>query len=85
MALSERLNENPHRSTGMACSIGTLLGRLPSDEAQALNAMMNELGWSASRIYEALVSEGHEVGRQTIGRHRSRACKCWTTRNATVG
>ncbi len=38
---------------------------------------MNELGWSAARIFEALSNEGHIVGRQTIGRHRSKACSCF--------
>jgi hypothetical protein len=61
----------------MPCSVGALLERLPAEEATALEQMMGPLGWSASRIYEALANEGHEVGRQTIGRHRSRACRCF--------
>lgn len=77
MALSDRLAETPKRSTGSPCSVGALLDRLPADEHAALEAMLNELGWSAARIYEAVTAEGHDVGRQTIGRHRSRACKCF--------
>jgi hypothetical protein len=77
MALSERLKTTPQRQTGLPCSVGALLDVLPVDEASALEQMMGPLGWSASRIYEALAAEGHEVGRQTIGRHRSRACRCF--------
>jgi hypothetical protein len=78
MALVERLATTPQRKpTGIPCSVGALLDRLPPDEAAALEQMMGPLGWSGSRIYEALVAEGHEVGRQTIGRHRSRACRCF--------
>lgn len=77
MALSNKLDQTPRRNSGFACSVGSLLDRLPSDEAAALEQMMGPLGWSAARIYEALAVEGHEVGRQTIGRHRSRACRCF--------
>ncbi len=77
MALVDRLSETPRRSTGQPCSVGTLLDALPADEAKALEAMMNELGWSAARIFEALSNEGHIVGRQTIGRHRSKSCSCF--------
>lgn len=79
MALSERLKTTPQRQPGLPCSVGALLDTLPADEAGALEQMMGPLGWSASRIYEALAAEGHEVGRQTIGRHRSRACRCFET------
>lgn len=77
MALTDKLTDTPRRGPGFPCSVGALLDKLPGDEADALNAMMHELGWSAARIYEALAAEGHEVGRQTIGRHRSRACRCF--------
>lgn len=77
MALSERLKTTPQRRAGLPCSVGALLENLPADEADALQQMMGPLGWSAARIYEALANEGHEVGRQTIGRHRSRSCRCF--------
>lgn len=77
MALVDRLADTPRRLPGTACSVGSLLDQLPDPEAKALEAMMNELGWSAARIYEALTDEGHVVGRQTIGRHRSKSCSCF--------
>lgn len=77
MALTDRLTDAPRRGTGMPCSVGALLDALPADEADALNDMMHTLGWSGTRIYEALAAEGYEVGRQTIGRHRSKSCRCF--------
>lgn len=77
MALADRLAETPHRIAGTPCSVGALLDRLDAPERQALEDMMGPLGWSAARIYDALEAEGHEVGRQTIGRHRSRSCRCF--------
>lgn len=79
MALTDRLGEPPRRTTGLPCSIGALEEKLEGKEADALYAMLHTLGWSASRVYEALAAEGYEVGRQTINRHRSRACKCFSS------
>jgi hypothetical protein len=77
VALKDRLDDTPKRQVGLPCSVGALIDKLPPDEADALNDMMHTLGWSAARIYEALAAEGYEVGRQTIGRHRSRSCRCF--------
>jgi hypothetical protein len=77
MALADRLNDAPQRIAGKPCSVGALEERLDGAERQALDAMLHTLGWSEARIYDALMSEGYEVGRQTINRHRSRACRCF--------
>ena len=77
MALADRITtEAPKRVHGLPCSVGDLLNRLPDDEAAALKHML-ENGWSQNEIYDAVTAEGHEVGRQTINRHRSRACRCY--------
>ncbi len=77
MALTDRLDNTPQRVAGLPCSVGALEERLDGTEADALNAMLHTLGWSASRVYEALAAEGYEVGRQSINRHRSRSCRCF--------
>lgn len=77
MALADRLNNTPQRITGLPCSVGALEDRLQGEEREALDAMLHSLGWSAERIYAALTAEGYDVGRQTINRHRSRACRCF--------
>lgn len=77
MALSDRLESTPQRLHGLPCSIGALEDKLDGKEADALYAMLHTLGWSASRVYDALTAEGHIVGAQSINRHRSRACRCF--------
>ncbi|HKY58364.1 MAG TPA: hypothetical protein VJL80_10025 [Aeromicrobium sp.] len=77
MALVDRLTDTPARLQGKPCSIGDLESRLDGAELDALNAMLYTLGWSQARIYEALTAEGYDVGRQSINRHRARACRCF--------
>ena len=76
MALKDRAQQPPTRNHGLPCSVGNLLSELPTDEAQALETMLSSAAWSATDIFEALKAEGYEVGRQTIGRHRAKACRC---------
>ena len=77
MALKDRITQTaPKRAHGLPCSVGDLLDRLPDDERAALQHMLDN-GWSQNEIYDAVTAEGHEVGRQTINRHRSRACRCY--------
>jgi hypothetical protein len=79
MALADRIKDGPkRRPSGMPCSVGELEERLKgTTEGDALHAMLYELGWSQERIYADLRAEGHDVGKQTINRHRARACRCF--------
>lgn len=77
MGLADKLTTSSKPQHGLPCSVGALLDRLEGAEREALHAMLYELGWSASRIYDALTDEGYDVGRQTINRHRSQACRCF--------
>lgn len=77
MALVDRIKDDaPERKHGLPCSVGKLLEDLPADEADALRHMLGN-GWSMTQIYEAVTNEGHQIGMQTINRHRSRACRCF--------
>lgn len=76
MALADRITEPPTRRHGLPCSVGELLEALPDIESDALRHMLSA-GWSQDAIYTAITEEGHSVGRQTINRHRSRACRCF--------
>lgn len=79
MSLSAQLtNPPPAPLHGLPCSIGALRASLPVDEQAALDHMLTE--WSQSQVFIALSSEGYEVGRQTIGRHRRRECRCFGAR-----
>jgi hypothetical protein len=77
MALADRITDAPpERAHGLPCSVGKLLAELPDAEADALRHMLGN-GWSQNQIFDALTAEGHDVGRQTINRHRSRSCRCF--------
>lgn len=78
MSLAERVESGaPRRKpSGLPCSVQKLLNDLPADESAALQFMLDD-GWSQERIYADLRDEGREVGKQTINRHRSKACRCY--------
>jgi len=80
MALADRVQSKPTRRHGIPCSVGELLDTLPADESAALEQMLSG-GWSQAEIHAAVTAEGHYVGRQTINRHRSRACRCYQGAN----
>lgn len=63
----------------MPCSIGGLYVKLGNDQTEidALNRILYDLGWHAGQVYDALASEGHTVGRQSINRHRGKKCRCF--------
>ena len=61
---------------GDPCSVGTLLAALPKAEADALRGILADKAWTHESIFDTLIEEGHEVGRQTIGRHRRGQCRC---------
>lgn len=78
MAIADRIKQEPApKIHGLPCSIGALLDQLDEAEAQALNVMLYELNWNASQVYDALRDEGHQVGRQSINRHRGKNCRCF--------
>ena len=79
MSLAKRVKTPPVRTTGFDCSVGRLLNTLEGDELAALVEMLGHDksdGWPNEAIYDALTAEGHDVGRQTIGRHRRGRCRC---------
>jgi hypothetical protein len=77
LTLSQRLDAGPPTIIhGTPCSIATALSALPDEEAKALRRMLEDQRWTAGNVYDALTSEGIEVGRQSIGRHRRGDCRC---------
>jgi hypothetical protein len=77
MALADRVQSDaPERRFGLPCSVGKLLDELPEAEAAALQHMLSN-GWSQTQIHQAVTAEGHQIGMQTINRHRSRSCRCF--------
>lgn len=77
MSLTDRVAEGPAPVIhGSPCSVGIVLKRIPPAEAKALAEMLGDGSWTAGQIYDALLEEGHGVGRQTIARHRAGKCRC---------
>lgn len=78
MSLTDRARARPSPPVhGAPCSVGGLLDTLPDEEAEALHHMLDSPDWPASKIHEAVLAEGLSVGRQTIGTHRRRQCRCY--------
>lgn len=77
MALAKRVLTPPPAIHGMPCSIGALLTELDGAEREALQQMLDSPAWNSTMIYDAVRDEGHHIGRQSIGRHRGRKCRCF--------
>lgn len=76
MALADRVTAPPPMLHGLPCSIGALLDSLDAAERGALQMMLDSSQWNATMIYDAVRDEGHQIGRQSINRHRSGKCRC---------
>lgn len=78
MSLAERLSQPETADRGGPCSVATALESLSERDADALSAALSDSAVSSERIYRDLMAEGVHVGRQTVGRHRRRQCKCFS-------
>lgn len=76
MALPDVLAE-AKRPSGKPCSVQELLDSLDDKDRANLESWLYRLGYSQEVIYAELKKNGHAVGKQTINRHRARACRCF--------
>jgi len=77
MALSDHFADPPAAMRGSPCSIGTLLnGTLDDADKAFLEKILADRAWSQEIIWQRLRTAGHNVGRQSINRHRGRKCRC---------
>ena len=86
MAFSTRVKNPPATIHGTPCSVGEVIKKLSKPEAAAFEQMLTATRphsdrwlWSEADIYDAVRDEGHEIGRQSINRHRSGKCRCART------
>ncbi len=81
MALTD--HRPPQPTTGMPCSVASLIAKLDGEERDYFLTEMlgtrDEPGWTAPAIYDAVRAEGHEIGLQSINRHRGEKCRCYRT------
>jgi hypothetical protein len=69
----------PESKHGIPCSIGELLNALEGAELEAFKAMLGtpeRRGWTATAIWQACRDEGHQIGLQSVNRHRGGKCRC---------
>lgn len=59
---------------GPQCSMGTILKT--SDDADAIQAALNDDSLTGTLIAKALVKAGHTVRSEAVQRHRRHACDC---------
>lgn len=79
MALADKITAPPKPQHGLPCSIGSLLNQLEGAELEAFQTMLGtpeRRGWPATAIWRACLDEGHEIGLQSINRHRGGKCRC---------
>ena len=64
-----------------SCSVAEIIKTLSAAEAKALNKALDDPDSSPSNLAKILTSNGYNISRQTINRHRNRStsaegCKC---------
>ena len=77
VALADRTP--PATIHGLPCSVGELLNTLEGAELAAFKVMLGtpeKRGWSATAIWQACQDEGHQIGLQSVNRHRGGKCRC---------
>lgn len=80
-----RANNNPNRNR--QCGVGRLLQALPGEDAEKVEAVLNDPSYSTAAIHTALWNrvEHQCPSTFTIGRHRRRHCGCFNnTRGAEL-
>lgn len=70
---------NQARRPSVRCAIAVLLDSLDDIDKKALQNAFADSSMEASRIFRALVAEGHDkVGLGAVSRHRRGDCRCVT-------
>ena len=76
MTLATKLVTPPDPRRGPDCSMRTILRALPEQEAQAVQAALNNPDWTAAALARLLTQEGHRIQDTTVRRHRRGDCLC---------
>ncbi len=76
MALAQHAPTISRPIHGLPCSIGRLLTTLNPDDVSTLADCLADDDWTNEMIYQLVTADGHDVGRQSIGRHRRGQCRC---------
>ena len=80
-----RANNDPHRNR--ICGVGRMLQSLTGEDAEKVEAVLNDPSYSTAAIHTALRNrvEFNCPSSFTIGRHRRKSCGCFNnTRGAEL-
>lgn len=75
MSLQEHLAK-PAPRYKPRCGVAAVIATLTGDDLSALHAALSDPGFTASEIARALRLEGHNVGDDSVRRHRRGDCTC---------
>jgi len=75
LGLADALVKQQSTKRGPACSVCTLLSRLPKADREALQAALDDKSYTGTAIARALQSEGHNIRSHTLVRHRNKECQ----------
>lgn len=77
MGLLDDLNDKKQLQsfTGSFCTMCELLGKLPKDEAEILQARLDDRSIAGTRIAVILKKNGYPMAEGTLQRHRNGNCR----------
>lgn len=67
----------PRPKKGPPCSMQYVLGRMSTEDRDALNVMLTDAEWTGRAVSDALFQlYGVRVNGEVVNRHRRGACSC---------
>ena len=76
MSLMNEITQAGGNARGPRCPVAILLSQMSEDDSADLAAAVADPGYTAAQISRALRVRGHNVGQQSIARHRREICAC---------
>ena len=76
MSLADRLAAAKLPTRGPGCSIARILATIPTEDADALKAALDDPALPGTVIANVLREEGHTLTSHTVQRHRRNDCAC---------
>jgi hypothetical protein len=76
MALADKTPAT--KRADIRCSVALTLSRMNPQDRETLIGWLDDPRYTSAAIWRILTEEGHQVGMQTVGRHRKGMCSCGT-------
>lgn len=75
MSLADALKSHKSMPKGPRCQMCMLMEKLPESDRVALMNALEDPVFSSAGIARALRSEGYDLGRHSVERHRKKECR----------